>query len=36
LSGGEHATGGGLDFDGADAFPPEQLAAEYASTSARE
>jgi hypothetical protein len=36
LSGGEHPLGGGLKLDGTDAFPPEQLAAEYASTSARE
>jgi hypothetical protein len=36
LTSGEHPPCGRLVFDGADTFPSEQLAAEYASTSACE
>jgi len=36
LSGGKNACGVGLPLDGAHSSPPEQLAAEYSSTSARE
>jgi hypothetical protein len=36
LAGDENARGVGVKFDGADGMPSEQLAAEYAATSARE
>jgi hypothetical protein len=36
LTSGEHPSCGGFVFDRADAFPSEQFAAEYASTSACE
>ena len=36
LSGEQYACGVGLDFNGADCSPSEDLATEYSSTSARE
>jgi hypothetical protein len=36
LASGEHPSCGGFVFDGAHTFPPEELAAEYAATSACE